>query len=225
MKSVLMQTSDQTRYAKMLDVTSVNTKAFCNRHGLEHRIFRGLKRGRWDWHSCFNRLYMFEELITEGHDGWAIYLDADAFIVDLNFPIKEYLASKDGSAGIVVHSGATPAYWDINSGVMFLNLRNPIAKTIVNDWIRRHGEIVEETQYIAPQRPTWFGDQRLIQHVLRDNRAWFDALHVESQEVMNSMHASFIKHHIRAMTPDFDRRLAAVRREVDEVMKRFQRDP
>ncbi len=224
-KSVLMQTSDETRYAKMLDVTSANTKVFCNRHGLEHRIFRGLKRGRWNWHSTFNRLYMFEELITEGHDGWAIYLDADAFIVDLDFPIKEYLESKDTSAGIVIHSGATPAYWDINSGVMFLNLRNPIARAIVKDWIRRHEEIVEETQYISPQRPPYFGDQRLIQHALRDNQAWFDALHVESQDLMNSMHASFIRHHIRAITPDFDRRLAALQLEVNEVMKRFRCDP
>ncbi len=220
-----MQTSDETRYAKMLDVTSANTKAFCNRHSLEHRIFRGLKRGRWNWHSTFNRLYMFEELITEGYDSWAIYLDADAFIVNLDFAIKEYLESKDTSAGIVVHSGATPAYWDINSGVMFLNLRNPIARAIVKDWIRRHEEIVEETQYISPQRPPDFGDQRLIQHALRDNQAWFDALHVESQDLMNSTHASFIRHHIRAITSDFDRRLAAVQREVNEVMKRFRCDP
>jgi hypothetical protein len=88
-KPILIQTSDSNRYAKMLDVTSANTKMFCVRHGLDHLIFKGLKRGRWDWHSMFNRIYIFDELIREGRDGWALYLDADAYIVDFDFPIKE----------------------------------------------------------------------------------------------------------------------------------------
>jgi hypothetical protein len=167
---------------------------------------------------------MFDELIAEGHDGWVIYIDADAFIVDLNFPIRQYLDSKSDRAGIVVHSGATPARWDINSGVMILNLRNPTAKLIVRDWIRRHEEIFEETEYLSSDRPTYFGDQRLLQQVLRENPNWFDTLHVETQDLMNSMHASFIRHHIREITPDFSCRVSKLRQDVDNVMKRFSAD-
>jgi hypothetical protein len=220
-RTFLIRTSDHTVYAEMLDITSPNIAAFCQRHDLQYRVFKGLKRGHWDWHSCFNRLYMFEELIAEGHDGWVIYLDADAFVVDLDFPIGKYLDSKSDHAGVLVHSGATPAYWDVNNGVMFLNLGNPVAKLIVRDWIDRHEKIFNETEYLSRDRPSYFGDQRLLQHTLRDNPQWFDALHIETQDLMNSMHASFIRHHIRGLTPDFDRRLAMVRQDVDDVMTRY----
>jgi hypothetical protein len=220
-RTFLIQTADPFVYAEMLEVTSPNVAAFCKRHDLEYRIFRGLKRGHWDWHCCFNRLYMFEELIAEGHDGWVIYLDADAFIMDLDFPIGKYLDSKGHHAGVLVHSGATPAYWDVNNGVMFLNLGNPVAKLMVRDWIGRHEEIFHESEYLSRERPFYFGDQRLLQHILRDNPAWFDAFHIETQALMNSMHASFIRHHIRSITPDFDRRLAIMRQDVDDVMRRY----
>jgi len=178
-----------------------------------------LKRGLWDWHSCFNRLYILGELIAEGHRGWVIYLDADAYIVDLDFPIADYLDSNSDYAGVLVPSGATPAYWDINNGVMLLNLGHPVSGLIVKDWVRRHEDILEEPEYLSAERPHYFGDQRILQHVLRDNPAWFDALRIETQDLMNSMHATFIKHHIRAMTPDFDHRLAMIRQDVANVMK------
>jgi hypothetical protein len=219
--TIVIRTSDVNVHAQLLDATRPNVAEFCRRHELELREFRGLKRGLWDWHSTFNRLYMFEELIAEGHRGWVIYLDADAFIEDLNFSIADYLNSNSERAGIVVHSGATPAYWDINSGVMLLNLGHPVACLIVRDWIQRHEDILQESEYLSAERPFYFGDQRILQHVLRDNPVWFDALRVETQDLMNSMHATFIKHHIRAMTPDFDRRLAMIRQDVDTVMRKF----
>jgi hypothetical protein len=221
MTTCVIQSSDADVYARMLDVTAENIGAFCRHHNLVHRSFRGLKRGHWQWHSCFNRIYIFEELIAEGHDGWVLYLDADAFVVDIDFPIAEYLEARNEYAGIVVHAGATPAYWDINNGVMFLNLKTEVAKLIVRDWSRRHQEILEEPEYLSRERPTYFGDQRLLQHVLRDNPLWFDQLLVETQKIMNSMHATFIRHHLRAFTPDFGMRLDAIRKDVDDVMKRY----
>src|ERR1700712_212546 len=143
MGTIIIRTSDLNVHAQLLDATRPNVAEYCRRHKLELREFKGLKRGLWDWHSTFNRLYMFEELIAEGHRGWVIYLDADAFIVDMNFSIADYLNSNSERAGIVVHSGATPAYWDINSGVMLLNLGHPIACLIVRDWIQRHDDILQ----------------------------------------------------------------------------------
>jgi hypothetical protein len=217
LKAILIQTSDNHAYSDMLDVTSRNTKAYCDRHGLAHRTFKGLKRGRWTWHATFNRIYMFKELLDEGYDGWAIYLDADAYIIDFDFPILSYLASRQESAGIVVHSGATASYWDINSGVICFNLQHPVAKRIINDWIRRHEEIFQAPEYCSEQRPFYFGDQRLIQQIFLDNPDWFAAMYLESQTVMNSMHATFIRHHLRAMTPDFEQRLAVIQQAVEAL--------
>jgi len=106
--------------------------------------------------------------------------------------------------------------------VIFLNLGNPVARSIVRDWISRHEEILEDARYVFPGRPANFDDQRLIQNALRDNPAWFAELHVESWDLMNSMHATFIRHHLWGITPDFGLRLESIRREVDEVMKKVR---
>lgn len=216
---IIIQSSDDGQYAAMLDVTSRNVTAFCRKHNLDYRSFKGLKTGHRQWHSCFNRLYMLDELIAEGHESWVIHLDADAYIVDMDFPVRHYLDTRKDKAGIIVHSGATPEFWDVNDGVLFLNLGRPVARAVVKEWIRRHQEIFDEAEYLSPERPHYFGDQRLLQNIFRDDPAWFAEFYVETQDLMNSMHASFIRHHIRAITPDFDCRLAKIRLHVEEIAK------
>src|SRR5581483_5217571 len=150
---IVMQTSDSGQYAAMLDATSQNVMTFCRRHDLEYRSFKGIKSGRWQWHSCFNRLYMFDELIAAGHRDWVMYLDADAYVADMEFPIHRYLDEKKLRAGVVVHSNFKPEPWDINNGVMFLNLAMPVARAVVKEWIKRHSEIFEEPEYLSQERP------------------------------------------------------------------------
>ncbi|NOS54531.1 hypothetical protein, partial [Acinetobacter baumannii] len=103
---IVMQTSDDGQYAPMLDATSRNVIAFCRKHDLGYQAFKGIKKGHWQWHSCFNRLYMFDELIAAGHRDWVMYLDADAYVADMAFPIRQYLSDKRDRAGVVVHSNA-----------------------------------------------------------------------------------------------------------------------
>src|SRR4051794_34277184 len=95
MKAVLIQTSDAVAYAPMLVTTSRTTREFSRRHGLEYRQFVGIKFGQFPWHSTYNRIHMMAELLAEGHQGWVLYLDADAYIYDLDFPIMEYLIEND----------------------------------------------------------------------------------------------------------------------------------
>jgi hypothetical protein len=214
---IVMQTSDDGQYAAMLDVTSRNVIAFCRKHDLGYRSFKGIKCGHWQWHACFNRLYMFDELIAAGHQDWVVYLDADAYVADMEFPIRQYLDEKKGHAGIVVHSNFKPEPWDVNNGVMFLNLATPVARAVVKEWIKRHSEIFNEPKYLSRERPYNFGDQRLLQHIFRDRPDWFAEFHVESQSLINSMHATFIKHHLRAITPDFDSRLVKIRQDLESI--------
>jgi hypothetical protein len=219
MKIVLFQSCDGPGFSPVLDATARANKEFCRRHDVAYRSFMGLKRGLWPWHACFNRLYMLKELIDEGHDGWALHLDGDAYVCDLNFPIKDYLGGIAHKAGVAILSGATDAYWDINSGVLFFNLGHPTAIAMVSEWINRHEKIFSDPQFLSRQ---WdgFDDQRQIHLVLQEHREWFEDLHIESQSVMNSMHASFIRHHLRAMTPDFSKRIESIQREVEEVMEK-----
>jgi hypothetical protein len=104
-----------------------------------------------------------------------------------------------------------------------LDLGHPVAKLIVKDWIARHEAIFERPEFLSQQWPIDFGaDQPLIQQMLNENPAWFAELEIQSQHVMNSMHATFIKHHLRAVTTQLSLRLAAIRQETDEVRRKWQ---
>jgi hypothetical protein len=219
MKIVLFQSCDGPGFAAVLDATARANREFCRRHDVEYRRFMGLKRGLWPWHACFNRLYMLKELIDEGHAGWALHIDGDAYVCELNFPIRDYLAGIAHKAGVAVLSGATDAYWDINNGVLFFNLGHPTAIAMVNEWISRHEKIFPDPQFLSRQWPVNFDDQHQMQMMLLEHREWYDDLHIESNSVMNSMHASFIRHHLRVVTPDFQKRVQSIQREVEEVME------
>src|SRR5581483_1259201 len=121
MKAVLLQTSDAACYASMLAITSRTTREFCRRHELEYRQFVGVKSGSFPWHSTYNRIHMMTELRNELHQGWVLYLDADAYVYDLDFAILDYLRENDRFAAIAVRANSEAEYWDINAGVLFLN--------------------------------------------------------------------------------------------------------
>jgi hypothetical protein len=50
-------------------------------------------------------------------------------------------------------------------------------------------------------------DQGILNEILIANPDWKSVLHYESQSLLNSMHASFLRHHLRAQTPDFEQRI------------------
>jgi hypothetical protein len=221
MKAVLIQTSDPVEYAVMLASTSRTTREFCRRHGLEYRDFVGIKNGFWAWHSTYNRIHMMNELLEEGYGGWLLYLDADAYVFDLEFPIAEYLAAHQQSAMIGVRASAAAEYWDINAGVLFLNLNHSLARTIVQDMNRRLEEAVRGSDFLSDTWPALdllMDDQGILNCALIQNPEWQSAVHYEHQSLMNSMHASFIRHRLRSNSPDASERLKLIQAEVEDVM-------
>jgi hypothetical protein len=223
MKPILLQTSDPVEYAPFLAATSRTAAEFCRRQGIEYRHFTGIKRGYFPWHSTYNRITMLKELLEEGHRGWVIYLDADAYVVDLDFPIYNYLAENKKFALVAARINSTAPYWNINAGILFINLAHAIGRQLIAELVEKFAAVMEKRQFKKNEWPyseLRLDDQGLLQTTLMENPDWEEFIRYEPQTLINSLDASFIRHHLRAMTPDLTDRLRLIEAEVDQIMRR-----
>ena len=213
----LLQTADPFRYAPMLAVTQPNVTEYARRHGFGYRSFVGLKRGRWNWQASYNRLPMLVELLNEGVGGWALYLDADAYVRDLDFDLAAYLRAHRDKAAIFATSGVTGEAWDINSGVALVNLDHPQGRALVQGWAARFAVLSDDDLLRQQEWEDGPNDQTLLQDLLREEPAIAAAVHVESMDLLNSAHARFIRQRLRAQFDGFLERVSALRDEVAAV--------
>ena len=218
MKNVFFQTADARVYARLLGLTSKTVLTYCEANGHHYQAFLGVKRGYWPWHASYNRIYIFEELLARGDYDWAVFLDADAFVSDLTFDLDAYLSDKAGFAAIMTHSDATPDWWDVNDGVMLLNLRHPEAHTLVQGWKQGFETAFTDTKLRAQVHWANPNDQDLVQRVLIANPHLKPLVMMESRKLMNSMEARFIKQFVRESCPDLNTRTAEIEKRVNEIM-------
>jgi SAM-dependent methyltransferase len=219
---VVFQTADPFKYSRMLASTAPTVVEFCRRHSLRYESFVGIRRGFWSWQAAYNRILMLGDLIDRGFTGWALYLDADAYINDLDFDLAGYLADKQEKAAILATSGVTGEHWDINSGVVLVNFGHPQGRRLVERWRRDFLALPDDWLRQTTQWPRGGNDdQDLIHQILKSDPAIADAVLVESLDFMNSRHARFIRQHLRAQTGDIDTRIRSIAAEVYAI---FQRD-
>lgn len=73
--------------------------------------------------------------MDEGFDGWLVYLDADSFVVDLEFDLIAYLEPHAGApliARAVIPERAPT--WNINAGVLIFNMKHPQTIRLIKTW-------------------------------------------------------------------------------------------
>lgn len=214
-----LQTADADRYAAMLDATRPNVAAYCRRHGFAYRDFLGVKRGFHPWQATYNRIPMLAELLDEGYRGWAVYLDADAFVHDLEFDLVGLLAAHADRAAIVATAGVTDNRWDVNAGVVVVNFGHPLGRRLVEGWRDRFAGLSDDLLRAAD---TWLhgdNDQDLLHRLLAEEADVADAVLVVDRALMNSRHARFIRQHLRAETDDFATRVRAIAAEVAAIAR------
>jgi len=219
MDLILMQTSDPYRYYDMLVATARTARGFCRRAGVQYQSFVGFKRGNRDFHATYNRIPMLRELIRDGYSGWVLYMDADAWIHDLDFPVHDYLADKGRYAmiGNLARPESTE-FWEMNIGVMFFNLGHPFTQDVVEHW-----SAYLDLYDLAEQAIHWnveVPDDQGMFHQILDKR--YDAapwVFHESKDVLNSPWATFIRQALRAENVSFEERLRSVQEQVEAVMR------
>lgn len=211
--AILHQTADAEAYFPMLSATLPANREFCRRHGIRLEAFIGIRRGCHPWHAAFNRLGFLRDRLAEGFRGWAIYLDADAFVADLRFDIAGYLA-RHAQAAMIGPPGAGRGPWDVNSGVFLWNFAREEARIAAARWIALFDAIPDEALRAAPAWDDVENDQRLLHRVLRDDPALTAGVVMESDQVMGYQHSRFIKQFVRNEVHTPEQRVLRIARQV-----------
>jgi hypothetical protein len=214
-----IQSSDPVRYAEMLAHTSRTVQAYCDQHCHHYESFIGLKRGYHPWQAAFNRLFMLEEIVERADCDWVIYLDADAYIANLNFDLADYLLDFSDKIAAAAPSGASDCAWDVNSGVMAVNVRDPLARTFVRLWKAEFDSISDEVLAAAED---WYigmhGDQALLHRVLQANDSILARFGRLDPALINSPDATFIRQQLRGFGLSFADRVDKLAEEVNAAL-------
>ena len=218
MEITFIQTADAFGYRKMLGYTAETVTAFCQRHGFRYESYIGIKRGVHPWQASFNRLFMLKDLVDGGYRGWVVYMDADAYIYDLDFDLKAYLADKADKAGIFTPIPGDEKYWSINNGVMLLNLAHPAAQSVIHLWHERYMAVSDDTLRELVEWPGDINDQTFLYEILDSNQALREAFFYESGKLLNDPYGAFIRQLLRAYFPIQSERAIAIRNAVSEVI-------
>ena len=220
MRITFIQTADSVVYSKFIALTSLTVKEHCARQGHEYECFLGVKRGAKPWHASCNRIPILKTYLESGYDGWLIYIDADAYIADLDFDISAYLSDKSDYAMIAAGSGhEPPVWWDVNAGVFALNLGHPQGRAIVEAWYRLFMSVPIDEFEAEEKWGDVFDDQAALHELLREQEHVLkDALYRDDAppRVFN-WYGSYVRQYVRE-TGSIEKRLSVLREGVAEAL-------
>ena len=219
MELVILQTSDAFRYSRMLRATSQTAIAYCERHGFAYESFIGIKRGFRGAHAAFNRIMMLDELVDRGYRGWALHMDADAYVYDLDFDLRAYLADKQDRSAIMATIPGEHVPWHINSGVLFFNLGHPQGIALIRDWKRRFMAISDAR--LRELTSVWDGenDQIMLYKSLDRNEALREPVFFEDASLFNDCEGRFIRQYLNSLEGDLARRTEAIEAAVIDIFR------
>ena len=215
---VFFQTADAGFYKSLLEVTSQAIVKYCEMNVFSYQSFIGMKRGFHPWQASFNRYYLFMDLVRAGFKGWAVYMDADAWVHDLSFDLRAYLGRYGDRAGVLTPVAPHLPQTDVNNGVMMLNLADSRAVATVERCLERYEAVDDNTLIDLENWPGDINDQMFLCQTLQESDELRLAFHYESNSLMNERDASFIRTLLRLHYPAREDRLVAIRRSVDGVL-------
>jgi hypothetical protein len=226
---LFLQTADLHAYKPLLEVASRTVTEYCARHNFSYQSFLGICRGYRAWHATYNRIPLLQRLLDGGFRGWACYLDADAFVADLDFDLTAFLRDKSHLALIAATDKPEDPerpYWLINAGSFFLNFGNPIGRQIVSDWAEQFGAISDERLEAATE---WsrqiMDDQAMLQRILQTLPDGPDVvLTLRGEPNLINYGGRFIRQVGRG-DQTLAERIEMIRRETDRVLGTAKSDP
>jgi hypothetical protein len=214
---LFLQTADCERYLPLFQITSRTILKYCSRWKLDCQFHIGVCRGFAPWHATFNRIILLRRLLVSGFSGWVCYLDADAFIANLDFDIRQYLSDKTETALVVATDqpgiGDRP-YWAVNAGTFFINLGTAAGRNIAWNWADKFEAVSDETLNKAAE---WiFDDQGLLGQVLQEVAPDRIMTLRGEPNLINFAGGQFIRQILRTETPE--RRLSLLQSETDRAL-------
>lgn len=213
-----VQTADAYRYAQMLAYSASTVTEYARRKGYRYESFLGLKKGDHPWQATFNRVFMLADLIERGIGGWVCYMDADAWVHDLEYDLESLFGNYTNSAAVFTPSGASDHWWDVNAGVFFINLDHPDGVRLCQAW---KSSSLEQWSLIADKVDFPVGgpdDQSILHELLASEFVPRASIALATRSEINSQHANFIRQHLRGDQGAFDKRVGFVRQAANEVL-------
>jgi hypothetical protein len=213
---VLVQSADAVNYFSLLRTTARINREFCLKQDVDYTCHHGIIRGFHPWQACFNRIYLLHNLIELGFTGWYIHLDADAWVRNVSFDIRTYLA-ECADHSMIFAKMASLRLWDVNDGIFLANCAHPDTQEIVVAWKQRAEEVSEDSLRAAPN---WYdnhvpGDQSLLQDVLRrDDERLTAHIRYEPISFMNAPTSNVFCQLLRAQQEDPVKRLQHIQHRV-----------
>lgn len=218
MQITFVQTADPVRYSRMLAATSRTVVEYCRRHGHAYESYLGIKRGVHGWQATFNRIYQLGELLDRGVRGWAVYMDADAYIADLDFDLAAYLGDKVDRLGLLVTTPESAERWNVNAGVVLLNLDHPLARRFVDGWRAKFLALSDERLVEMDRHLEWDNDQQMLYFLLSEDETIRDAFFYDDNRIINAVDARFIRQYLTAIDASLETRTATIEDMVTEIM-------
>ena len=220
MELTILQTSDAFKYSRMLRATSQTAIEYARRHGFSYESFIGVKRGFHNAQAAFNRIFMLDELIERGWRGWALHMDADAYVYDLDFELRGYLANKADQSAIMATIPDQPVPWSINSGVLFFNLGHPQGVALVKEWKRRFMAVPDET--LRDLTSVWddINDQIMLYSSLHENEALRTSVYFEDAKLFNHVQGRFIRQFLNSLDNNIETRTEKIEIAVRDVLRK-----
>lgn len=215
---VFIQTANPGPYKALLETTSRAVVEFCIRNGFEYQAFVGMKRGFHPWQASFNRYYLLMDLVRSGYKGWAVYMDADAWVEDLAFDLRAYLDNHSDKAGILTPVADHLPQTDVNNGVMLLNLSDERAVAVIGRCLERYEAVSDEELANLTVWPADINDQTFLMETLQESDGLRRAFHYESNKLLNERDATFIRTLLRVHFPAMQDRLTAIETAVNRVV-------
>lgn len=215
---IIIQTADATCYSQMLHLVGKANRYYAEKHGVRYESFVGIKRGYFPWHACFNRLFMIKELMDTGYRGWLFYLDADAYVYDLNFNVQRYLGGKENYAMVAGPGGSTGERWDINTGVFFLNLGNHAGQRIADLWYSHFMQTSDLQLRMAANWEDVPNDQPRLHNILFNDRGLTSQIYIEDRYFLNDYRSSFVRQVFRGNHTSVAKRMEMIKFDIEEVL-------
>lgn len=218
---VLVQSADPVNYFALLRATSRINRAYCLAHDIHYICHHGIIRGFHPWQASHNRIYILDELLRLGFEGWYLHLDADAWVNDLGFRLRPYLNTLGLGTAFVFAHGGTEQPWDVNDGAFLANLAHPDTREVIQAWRKAAGDTplshlrAAENWSIGPR------DQQMLHTILKaeDNRLTRH-IHYEPFTFFNGTKGTFVRQILRHHEPELASRVRAIELEVELALAR-----
>jgi hypothetical protein len=156
----IVQSCDDA-YLPFLSVTGPVNRQYARRHSYLYFDYVG-NASTIPKTGNFNRYYLLRELMSVKHLDWVFWLDADAMVIDHAMRLESFI---DGSADkmLIICRGRKHYPHAINNGVFFLNLRHPLASTMLR-------YVIKVCELIPKRNRRRHTDQHHMYHWLVDHR-------------------------------------------------------